>query len=536
MFGAPKHKHLTHAMKTHRLVSLSISLCTLAALALPAFAARPVARWDVIPDQRFEGTFEAGVVAFHRDGAKVEFSVNGKPLATAAAPALNPRTKVWEYFVPLKASDYPDGEITVQARAVSLSTASEAYDLPELILFANSRKTLSVATQIWADAVNGDDTAAGTESAPKKTLAAAVKACPAGGVVNLKAGTYSAQSLGGGKREYWTTIQAAPGATREQVEIEGGRPSTNRLRFKNVMLFIDHEGRYAPVLTGDQGKNKVWVDNCVIYNKKGRWAADTVPFGNVYPAYITGGILREMNNGTGGVILRGLRIEKIGSDAWTGGGKLVVNCETDDINPGSTGAHPDFHQSHANPPNWVEDVILYNVRGYRCHCQGLFGARLRNSAFVNVEFQKESGYYYSQYSGPMENVLFLHNTIISQSWLWRDSYAPVDVVFMNNLVVNMAATSGADTDPSRLHVSNNHFTDAKKTFGLAHSSGDPRFVNPAKDDYRIPSQSPAAKGAVYLQCVPADIDGIPHAPAASAPRAKGAHAVQDTKRQSISVK
>ncbi len=49
-----------------------------------AMAARPVARWDVIPDQVFDGTFEIGVCALHLDGVSVEFSVGGKPLATAA--------------------------------------------------------------------------------------------------------------------------------------------------------------------------------------------------------------------------------------------------------------------------------------------------------------------------------------------------------------------------------------------------------------------------------------------------------------------
>ena len=36
-----------------------------AVLAGAAFAARPIARWDVVPYQRISGTFKAGVVAFH---------------------------------------------------------------------------------------------------------------------------------------------------------------------------------------------------------------------------------------------------------------------------------------------------------------------------------------------------------------------------------------------------------------------------------------------------------------------------------------
>lgn len=61
-----------------------------------AEAARPVARWDVVPYQRIDGVFNAGVVAFHEDGVKVVFEVAGKKF-TADAPKLNNRTGVWEF-------------------------------------------------------------------------------------------------------------------------------------------------------------------------------------------------------------------------------------------------------------------------------------------------------------------------------------------------------------------------------------------------------------------------------------------------------
>ena len=73
-----------------------------------AEGARPVARWDVIPHQRIEGVFKAGVVAFHEDGVKVVFDVAGKKF-TAENPKLNDRTGVWEYYVPINAAKLPDG-------------------------------------------------------------------------------------------------------------------------------------------------------------------------------------------------------------------------------------------------------------------------------------------------------------------------------------------------------------------------------------------------------------------------------------------
>ena len=45
-----------------------------------AFAARPVARWDVVPHQRLKEPFKAGVVAFYDKPFYVEFTVNGVEL------------------------------------------------------------------------------------------------------------------------------------------------------------------------------------------------------------------------------------------------------------------------------------------------------------------------------------------------------------------------------------------------------------------------------------------------------------------------
>ena len=49
---------------------------------------RPVAHWDVVPDQRFSDVFNVGVVAFHTEGVEVEFSVDGSHVFTAEDPTL----------------------------------------------------------------------------------------------------------------------------------------------------------------------------------------------------------------------------------------------------------------------------------------------------------------------------------------------------------------------------------------------------------------------------------------------------------------
>ena len=486
-----------------------LSFVLAAALAASAAsAARPVARWDVVPDQRVSGVFRAGVCAFHEDGVSVEFSIGGKLACVADAPTLNPRTGVWEYVFPLDTSKLADGPVVLSARAVSLGEAQESYALPDLPLFANDGGTLSVTNSLWVDSANGDDEADGSESAPLKTLSAAVRRIAVGGTVLLKAGEYSAGGFNAGSdRPYWTTIAAAPGVARDDVQIAKGRPGTQRLRFKGVSLFCDAESSYTSILDGENGNHVVWLDDCKSYNRKGRWAANANVLGNRYVGYVTGGLTTELNNGPTATLIRDHEVRTIASDVWTGSDKLVVNCTASDVDGGSTGAHPDFHQSHAEEPDWVHDVILYNVTGYNCKCQGLFGLRLRDSAFVNVVFERtvESDFL-TQYSGPMENVLFAHVTLINQTWLWRDGYAPVDVRVLNSCMQRMSGYDGSGTNG--LLVSNNFFYNANGVSGLNALYGDPLFTDAASTNYSLRADSPALANFRPLECVPADFRGV----------------------------
>ena len=491
------------------------SFVLVAALAASAAsAARPVARWDVIPDQRVSGIFRAGVCAFHEDGVAVEFSLDGEIAYVADAPTLNPRTGVWEYVFPVNTALIPDGPITLGARVLTQGGSPEEYVLPDLPLFANNGGSLTVPDTLWVDATNGNDNAEGTEAAPLLTLKTAVKRIPVGGTVLLKAGEYECGGLGGGSnRPYWTTIAAAPGVARDDIQIAKGRPGTQRLRFQGVSLYCNAASNYVCILDGENGSHSVWLDDCKCYNRQGRWATNANVFGNRYVGYVTRGLTTELMNGPGADLIRDHEVRKIGSDVWTGSNKLVVNCTASDVNGGSTGAHPDFHQSHAEEPNWVHDVILYNVTGYNCKCQGLFGVRLRDSAFVNVVFERtvESDFL-TQYSGPMENVLFAHVTLVNQTWAWRSGYAPVDVRIYNSCMQRMSDMSGEAFDGSGakgLLVSNCFFYNANGVFGQNALTGDPLFADAANSDYALQTNSPALANFRPFQCIPTDFRGVP---------------------------
>jgi hypothetical protein len=266
-----------------------------------------------------------------------------------AQAAFNERTGVWEYHMTVDPGKLDDGPLVVQAEAVPLGAGHFSTELTNLPLYANANGTLTPEAPVWADCEAGDDeTGDGTEARPLKTIRQALKAAGDGGTVYLKAGKgYAAQGLGGGKkRTYWTTIAAAPSVNRDDVEIGAGRTGTDKLRFHNVTLYSDPPTRaYNTILSGENGSTIVWLDDCKMYNRRGRWAGGGVVFGNRYVGYVTGGITTEMDNGPGGVLVRNHKIHRITSDALTGA-RTAINVEVRDIDRGPTSAHPDWHQSY----------------------------------------------------------------------------------------------------------------------------------------------------------------------------------------------
>lgn len=386
-----------------------------------AMGAIPVARWDVIPHQRIKDTFEVGVVAFHENLKCVEFYVNGKKAFTANEPALNSRTHIWEYVYPLDASKYPDGKLTLTAKAIAEDGGAKV--LPELELFANHGDSLGSKNVVWIDPKNGNDFSTGTKERPVSTFKAAFARVKDGGTIMLNKGMYDGKRMGGKtKRTYWTTIRPAPGLKRGDVKISGGRIGVDKVRFFGVDLYCDIENDYGAVIVGEGGETSCWLDSCRIYNRKGS-KADTHPFGNKMVAYVTGGATVNMGNGPRAEIVRSHQVINVSHEAFSGENTLIVNCRAVDVTPGEGGdvSKCAFYQSAPRGKDWNEDVIVYNVSGFNLRGRGIAGSRLKNSAFVNLCLVSEkSDGNFTRFQGAMENVIFAQMTIVNMPWIWHD--------------------------------------------------------------------------------------------------------------------
>lgn len=402
-----------------------------ALVAGPLFAARPVARWDVVPYQRVTDVFKVGVVAFHESGVKVVFKVGGRKKWMAKRATKNERTGVEEFVFPFNPKGLKSGPVTLGATAVS--DGGEEYELPDLVLYADPKSELGSRAEVWADIANGDDYADGGKGSPVRTLGAAIKRAGDGGTVYLKKGKYVLHRIGiGKKRQYWTHVTAAPGTDGKDVILEGGRPATDKLAFRDVDVCIGvKSGENLAVYVGE-GKIPVhaWFDNCRIYNRNGRSSGRSVPFGNGLVAFVTGGTTRDITHGPRCPLIRNHSVETVARGAFSCGSTLIVNCKVRDIDPeGSDIVAPIFYEGYERPPKWVSDTILFNVEATECRSRGLVGSRLRDSAFVNVSFSAagRDDSSFTRFSLGLENVLFRKVSIGNQDWMWVEKeYGLVD--------------------------------------------------------------------------------------------------------------
>jgi hypothetical protein len=240
------------------------------------------------------------------------------------------------------------------------------------------------------------------------------------------------------------------------------------------------------------------------------------PFGgnSPYQTYATNTTFRDIQNAGAG-FMRNVFMDNIGSDVFRpGDGTFSVNLTIMKIDPGETGAHPDFFQCYC-VDDTAENVIVYNTKAYNMTAQGIFGCNdqcfMQDAAIVNLLLEKDppESYLMSQ-PGYQDHTLWWHITTADQGWLMR---TPSSLSHLDVRNCNFSAFSAGDvTTFADSYISHNHTGslawDQPAAIGLEATTGDQGFVDYDNDDYRVTDQSPCYASGAPIPDLPADVDGV----------------------------
>lgn len=507
----------------------------------PGYDAKVIARWDVIPYQTFHAQFEIGVVAFHLSGIeRVDFAVEGGEWVSVTDMRLNPRTRVWEYFTMLRASDFEDGPIEVRAvvypyhgipRVLAGAITPESVQLGEhsIILSSNRGGTLP-AFEVWVAETGNDESGTGTRERPFATLMRATRALADlniaaghednadGGVINLMEGEYNYGDYSWPLRtttdKRWLTIRRAPDAQRNQVRLtnnEGGL-NTHLVHLEEVTI----DG--IELTTGVNamgGAPTLWLDKCLLTGREHGhdilFARHTTWNGGVYASDCE--FTRVRKAVTSFALTRNCEIYDITADAFKNP-YLVINCRISDIDATGFIEHPDIMQFFGN----FENIIVYGLVAIDdIDAQGMFvrrdatdPGRFTNGAFVNYLVNTDR---YSQWTHEGEHILFWQFQIVGQDMMVRDDGdipnrpARLDLSSVRNSVFNELKYQSQGTPLSAIDIRNNHFIEGAP-LGDEATTGNPRFWDVARHDFRPRPGSPLLD-RVLLLLLPADVANHP---------------------------
>lgn len=487
--------------------------------------AKAIARWDVVPYQTFRSEFTVGVVAFHRRGIdRVEFSANGGPWVGVEEMRVNPRTEVAEYFVKLRAQDFPPGLVTV--RAVAYPEAGIPRELPPLELTAASSLQKNLLRCYIGPTGEDSGKSDGSAESPYRTARYAAsqlqKRSPDGladgGVILCLPGDHALSTK---KRhrvttsKRWLTIRPAPGVSREEVRITdcGKNLQTDLVRLQDVTIATGiASGFHAKDIASGKHTAYMWFDHCVLRGK-GR-TTQTSSIGIVGETrfteyYATDCIVRDNKLGLKGAALaRRVHCEQLGSDAFSNAFNLI-HCSVNGIDNTGTKWHPDVIQ-------WTrprDNVIIYNLHAVNIKAQGLFAKPeeldIHNVAVVNCVIHQIGNGYKSEWEPASHHFLLWNCTFVNQTWIWSSGLAR-DVSIRNCVFDRFLGRPSPDWD-----VRNNHYRSGDMTPGKLATRGGTNltlYADPAALDFRAKPGSPlmgSQRGEGAESPVSFDLNGRP---------------------------
>ncbi len=324
-----------------------------------ATALTAICRWDVVPYQVVNEPTPIGVLAFHANHIeRVVFSIaGGRELATVRTPRYNPATRAVEHWFVVDPDELPVGPVDIVATAYPIGGTPRSMTIT---LVGN--KTPIPNAQRWVSP-SGNDAAAGTASAPLKTIAQAIKSLQdsmggdaGGGTVYLMGGdhviSFVPWNFGLRAERTWVNVTAAPGLRRDSVRVTGWDSNglgARLLKLSNITIRSTVNGR-------DQARDQLWVDGCdylgTTRSEPARW------HGAFNAIYVTNSNVSTSRNGIeGAALVRNVVIDNIGSDALSNS-LCVVNCWVSNMDHRGTDLHPDVYQWYGAP----ENIVLYGVR------------------------------------------------------------------------------------------------------------------------------------------------------------------------------
>ena len=327
-----------------------------------------------------------GVVAFHIYGIeRVLFSVEGGDWKEVKEMTYNPYSRVWEYWVKMRASDFSnDGSKEIRAiiyPKVGQPRVLQGNNLRQDVngihsMFLNTNKNGNLLVHDrYVDAVIGDDTTGdGTQGSPFKTIVVAARDLTAdygssdGGVIYLQAGDYywgtsgSTPSIITNTR--WLTIKPASGLTKNQVRINDS--SSAGLATELVHLDNIHVNNTVVRTTGSV--NSIWAENMLFTGKNLTDIAFPIPAGDWADGiYVTDSEYSTMVRAVGSYSLgRHLDVHDIGGDMFKTP-RLLINVTGKnliDANPGvpGTGPNPDIHRDVMQGQSFLNNTIVYGLK------------------------------------------------------------------------------------------------------------------------------------------------------------------------------
>lgn len=488
------------------------------------YALTPIARWDVVPYQRVDRSevFNAGIVAFSKAGIdRITFTVSGQGYSgpnpqVSREMRYNPRTDVFEYWVPLNAANFSsDGVFTVAARIYG--NDGDYRDLEPLSLVVDSSGNLP-QPKAWVSNSGSNATGIiGNSSWPFATISGAVAAIQAsnsgkadGGIVYLEEGIYELGNGSVSTSAEWLTISKASDADKDRTRIVNGGTVSNTglLRFESVR--IESKGRGDLYLASSP--SLIWLDKCDIIGA-GRHTAQSNPtFRSNGNQYVTDSFYFDMDYGMHyGILGRHVTMERIGNDPFVNV-LCIIGAVVNDVDPGTTYWHADGYQAHTEPS---ENRIIYGYYGTNLHYQGLFlrgNGTHRNNAFINIFMEMRPpgrpGYAGGQailssgdIYGRWDHLLMWHCSFPAEDFSIYEEpglgHSFVNVSFIGNLFREYVdyVTQGSDDPPYAAPGNSgsnefrfNHFTWSAVDQGGGRSS-DPHWFSKSPDSAVSPTQS-----------------------------------------------